>query len=73
MSVEVSGEWAKVEIPTEDGRLCYLHFERRHPGYWSLHISDELLKQSPQALHAAIGLALLELAHIDGSDDASQG
>ena len=48
-------------VPTEDGRDCYLEFARRREGYWSIDISDELMRQAPQAVVAALSMALLEM------------
>jgi len=48
-------------VPTEDGRDCYLEFERRREGYWSIDISNELMLQAPQGVVAALSMALLEM------------
>ena len=57
------GEEARVDVPTEDGRVCVIEFkwdELRHA--WAVWIADELIRQSPQGIHAALGLALTTLA-----------
>jgi hypothetical protein len=67
------GEWARVDVPTEDGKVCAIEF-RQCPirRTWQLEIADELVRQSPQGIHAALGQALMALgARIDGSKEAT--
>lgn len=52
-----------IAVMTEDGRTALITFERGlvHDA-WTVHISDELLAQSPQAIHAALGQAVMQMA-----------
>jgi hypothetical protein len=56
------GEWLDVTVPTEDGRLALILF-RRCPDWpaWRVEISDDLIQQAPQAIHAALGQALMAM------------
>lgn len=56
----------EVAVPTEghDGLLewCHVQFRRSDHAYcWEFEISDSLIRQAPEAVHAVLGLALMEL------------
>lgn len=50
-----------VWVPTEDGRQCHIEFERRRPNFWSIDVSDELIRVAPEGLTAALSMAILEM------------
>jgi hypothetical protein len=70
---DFNGARAMVAVPCEDGRTCMIEFEYdRQKRAWALFIAEEVLKESPQGVHAAVGLALMALAeHIDGPEEAT--
>lgn len=64
--MSASSSLVRVIVPTEgrDGieEDCYIEFrrcDRLHA--WEVHISDDLIRQAPEAVHAVLGLALMEL------------
>jgi hypothetical protein len=65
----MDGERVTVIVPTEghDGiwEHCYIDFRRCwEEAAWDVRISDGLIKQAPEAVHAALGLALMELKKV---------
>lgn len=52
-----------VTVPTEDGRKAVIDFERdeKWPNTWTVRIADELIAMAPQAIHAAVGQALMQM------------
>lgn len=69
-----------VYVPTEDGRQCAIEFVRRRPNFWSIDVSDELIRQAPEGLTAALGMAIIEMREQlltgdlnDGDDCAACG
>lgn len=62
----MDGERVNVVVPTEgrDGIVsyCWIEFGRCSNHHaWVLEISDDLIRAAPEAIHAALGLALMEL------------
>lgn len=54
-----------IEVPTEDGRTCVVEFEREADyGWWTVHISDTLIRQAPEGVTAALGMAVLQMKQI---------
>lgn len=52
-----------VTVPTEDGRKIAILFQRddKWPNTWTVRITDELIAMAPQAIHAALGQALMQM------------
>lgn len=51
-----------VEVPTEDGRRTAIWFLRDPEGaYWVVRISDDLVRLAPEAIAAALAMAVLEM------------
>lgn len=67
------GHWVGVTVPTDDGRACSVEFHRRRSRYWSVDISDELIRQAPEGLTAALGLAVLEMKRLLEVADGTPG
>jgi hypothetical protein len=61
----MDGSSVVVVVPTEDGQECWIEFRRHWQRMsWETEISDGLIRQCPQAIHAALGLALMELKKV---------
>jgi hypothetical protein len=61
----MDGEWVTVMVPTEHGEWCHIQFRRcLYRRSWEIEVADELIRQSPEAIHAALGLALMELREV---------
>ena len=58
----------RVDVRAEDGRVCAIEFEHRRPGFWSIDVSDCLIARAPQAIAAAIGIALSQMTHCEECD-----
>lgn len=56
-----------IEVPTEDGQRCVIEFEQEmDERWWTVHISDELIRQAPEGLAAALGMAIIQMKQIIG-------
>jgi len=63
--VYTDGNRTTVAVPTEEGRECHIDFKRCfYRLTWEVEVADELIRQHPEAVHAALGLALMELKKV---------
>jgi hypothetical protein len=59
---------ATVAVPTEQGDICIVEMTHDLARLcWHFAVADELLRQTPQAVHAIVGQALLALAQHDSN------
>lgn len=62
------GQRVEIVVPfCRDGIIEYCHVEFKRNWQhrtWEFHISDALIKQAPEAVHAVLGLALMELKRV---------
>lgn len=65
------GDKVEIIVPTcRNGIVEYCHVEFKRDPYrraWEFRIADELIRQAPEAVHAVIGLALMELKKVTPS------
>lgn len=62
MSAATSSE--TVLVDTEHGSSCVVDFERSSNGFdrtWTVQISDDLIRQAPEAIVAALTMAVRQL------------
>jgi hypothetical protein len=53
-----------IDVPTEDGQHCMVEIQQDYCcAVWDIRISDALIRDHPEAIHAALGQALRELHH----------
>ncbi len=61
----MDGEIVRIVVPTEDDQECHVEFRRNWQRLtWEFEVSDELIRQSPEGVHAILGLALMELKKV---------